>query len=1390
MNTDPNNDCNDSGADSRPEAEKIRVSLVHQLYTRGSNGYIGALIGAAVLVVALWNLLPRLYLTLWLAAYVLVYVLRLMLLNWYFKAEHDTADPRIWERRFAAGNIVGGLLWSVAAIFLFPENSVPHQYMLALFISGIACGAAALYWPSTVACYPTIVVELVPISGRFFFKADETGIVTGLVILLFCVVVLLMARHLNSFATDSLRLRFEKEGLAESLQKARNKLETRVQERTAELSRTNEELRHEISERGRAEESLSKSEERYRLVVENVQVSIFVVQDGRIRFVNSTTVELFQYSESELLSKPFIEFIHAADRELVYQNHLSSLKGEQTPEDSSCRILNKAGDLRWGEITSVVIQWDGQPAVLVFMTDITNRRTAEQALRESEERYRTFFDTSRDCVFITTLDGKFIDFNNAALEMFGYGTGERQDLMHREVASLYAKADERKAHIKLISELGFSKDYPVDLRKRDGTIIPTLITAVAQRDEQESVIVLQGTIRDITERKKAEEKLQTTLRRFYTILSSLYAGVLLVTEEGRIEFANQAFCDLFELKVLPSDLQGLTPSEMIQKIQNVFPQPVDAITRIKEIVAQQRTVRGEEIALNGGRVYLRDFIPIVIDGNLYGRLWYHQDITERKKAEDALAKSEERYRTLFENAPIGIFQTTSEGQTRYVNSYMAKLVGAESPEQAATHFTRLSQQLYYDSHRRDEFIKTLKEEGKVTDYEYEALRMDGSLRRFSMNARLSERYRDGSFLIEGFTSDITEQKLAQEALRDSEEKYRATFNNAAVGIDLVDLDGRFLRVNAVLSNFLGYTEGELRNLTILDVTYPEDLAKSARMHDALVRGETDRYKLEKRYVRKDGSVVWADTFVSAIRDSGGKHIAAVGVILDTTKRRKLDEVRLRLATAVEQVAETIVITDTEGTILYVNPAFEKNTGYASDEAIGKNPRILKSGQHDADFYQRLWKTIAGGAVWNGHLITKRKDGTLIEEEATISPIKDDSGEIKNYVAVKRDVTKEVSLQKQLFQAHKMEAVGTLAGGIAHDFNNLLQVTLGYSELILAEKSHKDPDYADLQKIHQAALSGAELVRSLLTFSRKVEPKLAPLRLNQQVTQVEKFLRRTIPKMIDIRLELAEEIQRTNADAAQIEQIIMNLAVNGRDAMGEEGSLTIRTENVTLDEEYCRFNVEAKPGDYVLLSVSDTGHGMDRETLQHIFEPFYTTKELGRGTGLGLAMVYGIVKQHGGHITCHSEVAKGTLFKLYFPAIQSIDEPAVEETGIMPAFGTETVLLVDDEGSVRELGERILTRSGYTVLTATNGEEALEVYGREKERIALVILDLIMPTMGGKDCLGEILKIDPQATILLASGYSGDASSMEYVDLGAKGFIAKPFRFKELLRQVRKTLDEG
>jgi signal transduction histidine kinase/ActR/RegA family two-component response regulator len=425
---------------------------------------------------------------------------------------------------------------------------------------------------------------------------------------------------------------------------------------------------------------------------------------------------------------------------------------------------------------------------------------------------------------------------------------------------------------------------------------------------------------------------------------------------------------------------------------------------------------------------------------------------------------------------------------------------------------------------------------------------------------------------------------------------------------------------------------------------------------------------------------------------------------------------------------------------------------------------------------------------------KSKDSKIFPVEITVNYLEFEGKEYN--CAFARDITERKEAEKerekmqaQFRQAQKMEAVGTLAGGIAHDFNNLLQAVQGYAQLLQMRKGEEDSGQRELSQIIRAAERGADLTQQLLTFSRKVESELRPIDLNHEVESVRLLLERTIPKMIQMEFHLAENLKIVEADPGQVEQILMNLAVNAKDAMPEGGRFIVETANVTLDENYCMIHPEARPGEYTQLTVSDTGHGMNKKTLEHIFEPFYTTKETGKGTGLGLATVYGIVKSHKGHITCHSELDEGTTFKIYFPAIESEEKIVRAQEPLAAAQGgEETILLVDDEEPIRILGSQILEEFGYTVLTAADGESALQLYQEEHQRIALVILDLIMPGMGGKRCLGELLKVNPEARVAIASGYSPDGPTREILKNGAKGFVSKPYDMRQMLNVVREVLD--
>jgi PAS domain S-box-containing protein len=507
-------------------------------------------------------------------------------------------------------------------------------------------------------------------------------------------------------------------------------------------------------------------------------------------------------------------------------------------------------------------------------------------------------------------------------------------------------------------------------------------------------------------------------------------------------------------------------------------------------------------------------------------------------------------------------------------------------------------------------------------------------------------------------------------------------------------------------------------------------------------------------------------------------------------RIRLIQTSQRLSAAIEQVAESVVITDTNGTILYVNPAFERISGYGRAEVMGQNPRLLKSGRQDKAFYEDLWATITAGQVWYGRLINQRKDGSLYTEDAAIAPVRNEIGTVVNYVGVKRDVTHELELEERYRQAQKMEAIGRLSGGIAHDFNNLLFVINGYSELLLERHFDMPGPWRNyLEEIKKAGDRAARLTQQLLIFSRKQTLQPEVLNLNKVVTDVEKMLRRLIGEDIELVTCLDQELGQVKADPGQLEQVILNLAVNARDAMPHGGKLTIETANVELDETHTRQHLKLRPGPYIRLALSDTGVGMDQQTLERIFEPFFTTKEHGKGTGLGLATVYGIVKQTGGDIWAYSELGHGTTFKIYLPRA---DEPIPTSEPPSSFFdlprGQETILLVEDEEAVRALTREILEMSGYTVLEAGHGGEALLLCEQHQNPLDLLMTDVVMPQMSGRTLAERMKALYPELKVLYISGYTDEAIVHHGVLGPGLFFLQKPFTPNSLASKVREVLD--
>ncbi len=635
-----------------------------------------------------------------------------------------------------------------------------------------------------------------------------------------------------------------------------------------------------------------------------------------------------------------------------------------------------------------------------------------------------------------------------------------------------------------------------------------------------------------------------------------------------------------------------------------------------------------------------------------------------------------------------------------------------------------------------------------------------------------------------------EQAAQRHARREAEEQYRLLLESTAQAVYGLDLEGRCTFSNPACRQLLGYGGPEdllgknihrLAHHTRPDGSpYP---VNECRIHQAIYRGEGVHVDDEVLW-RADGSRLFAEYWSYPVW-RGGEVVGGVVAFLDITERRHAEESIRKLSLAVEQAENIIFMTEPNGTITYVNPAFEKVYGFSKEEALGQTPRILKSGRYDDAYYDQFWQRLLSGESVRGEMTNKKRDGQFVTVEESVTPVHDSGGRRIGFIAVQDDITERKILEEQVRQSQKMEAIGQLAGGVAHDFNNLLTAILGYSDLLTGRVEGSDLQEA-VAEIKKAGERAAALTRQLLAFSRKQVLNPEVLDANQLIENLEKMLRRLIGENIDLAVRLSPNLGRVRADAGQIEQVILNLAVNARDAMPGGGKLVIETADIELDDAYAREHVAVHSGPYVMIAVSDSGVGMTAETRARIFEPFFTTKKT--GTGLGLATVYGIVKQSGGNIWVYSEPGRGTTMKVYLPRLEGqAQEPRPKAADAVLAGGSETILLVEDEASVRALVRRILERFGYSVLAAGSGAEALEIAGRQSKPIDLLVTDLIMPGMAGPDLAAKLTASRPEMRVLFMSGYTDDAVIRDGL-LPEKGlFLQKPFTPDGLARKVREAL---
>jgi len=1009
-------------------------------------------------------------------------------------------------------------------------------------------------------------------------------------------------------------------------------------------------------------------------------------------------------------------------------------------------------------------------------------------LLESNQFLKNVFQTSGDGILVTDDKACILQANKSMENILDYPYADIVGKYTFDFASVDEESIKKnKDMLEEFHEKGFVKNFESNFLKKDGTLVPTEINITKLLDKQGNHTGAVSSLRDITKQKEAQESLRKSEERYRVLVENANSIILRWIPDGTITFFNEFAQKFF----------GFDNSEIIGKniIGSIIPEIESSGRDLKKMVTdilmnptKYEQNENENICKDGKRIWVNWTNRAIQDqnGDVIEILSVGTDLTKRKKTEHELNQNQSRLKLALESAMAGTWTWDILTGEVFWDDQMQKIFGFEPGTFHGTYDAWKECVHPEDVGDANKATRNALEKDEKYDFEYRIKANNGGWRTVNAQGVVIKDSHGTPQSMTGLVIDITERKQAEEKLIQSEDNLNRMFEFADNMVCIADLDkGYFIKISPAFTRHLGWSEEEMLSKPILDFIHPNDVKKTACAIKEQMETENKLIQFENRYKTNEGNFRWFEWSANPVPEEGITYSAAY----DITERKQAEQELIRLSTAIEQANEEIIMFGMDGIVLYVNPALEKQMQYNRDEIIGRNTIDVDKDSSIGKKNQIIWKTINNGEIWSGNIIKTRKDGSQFTANVNISPVFDNTGKITCFTSIGRDITKEQQMEEQLRQAQKMEAMGTLAGGIAHDFNNILAGILGYTELAQDDVDQDGPVQEYLDGILKSTTRAKGLVKQILTFSRKSQKERKSILLLPVIQEAAKLLRSTIPTTIEIKQNINDTTGMINADPTQMHQIIMNLCTNAFHAMEETGGvLEIELSSVVISKEPMRRYNDISPGPFLELKISDTGTGIDPKIINRIFEPFYTTKEKEKGTGMGLAVVHGIVKDNGGDINIDSQLGKGTTFRIMLP--QVIAEPDKEEDSSSKVpTGTEHILFVDDEKTLMDLLKRILESLGYTVTAKNSSLEALETFQQAPDEFDMVITDQTMPHITGYNLAKRILEIKPSANIILCTGYSETVTPEKAEAAGIKSLIYKPISKKEIAQEIRKVLDK-